>query len=125
VNRVDEIIRFRPLAEDDLAAIVDIQLGHLRERLATRRLTLEVTDAALAQLATQGYDPAFGARPLKRLLQRAITDPLSMALLQGTYGEGDTVLVDAGPTASCWRSPRWRQPPPDPSGGVRPPPGRR
>ena len=96
VNRVDEIIRFRPLAESDLAAIVDIQLGHLRERLAARRLTLEVTDAALAQLAREGYDPAFGARPLKRLLQRSITDPLSMALLEGTYGEGDTVLVDAG-----------------------------
>jgi ATP-dependent Clp protease ATP-binding subunit ClpB len=96
VNRVDEIIRFRPLAPSDLAAIVDIQLGHLRERLAARRLSLEVTPAALDQLAAQGYDPAFGARPLKRLLQRAITDPLSMALLEGRFSEGDTVAVDAG-----------------------------
>ncbi|MDQ3385837.1 MAG: AAA family ATPase [Actinomycetota bacterium] len=96
VNRVDEIIRFRPLAETDLAAIVDIQLGHLRERLATRRLSLEVTDAALAQLAAKGYDPVFGARPLKRLLQREITDPLSMALLEGRFAEGDAVRVDAG-----------------------------
>jgi ATP-dependent Clp protease ATP-binding subunit ClpB len=96
VNRVDEIIRFRPLAETDLAAIVDIQLRHLRDRLATRRLGLEVTEAALAQLAEKGYDPAFGARPLKRLLQREITDPLSMALLEGRFAEGDTVRVDAG-----------------------------
>ena len=96
VNRVDEIIRFRPLAETDLAAIVDIQLGHLRERLATRRLSLEVTDEALAQLAAKGYDPVFGARPLKRLLQREITDPLSMALLEGRFTEGDTVRVGAG-----------------------------
>ena len=95
VNRVDEIIRFRPLAETDLAAIVAIQLGHLRGRLAARRLTLEVTAAAVAQLATEGYDPAFGARPLKRLLQRQITDPLSMALLEGRFAEGDTVRVDA------------------------------
>ena len=86
----------RPLADTDLAASAAIQLGHLRQPLATRRPPPEVTVEALAQLARLGYDPAFGARPLKRLLQRTINDPLSMALLEGTYGEGDTVLVDAG-----------------------------
>jgi ATP-dependent Clp protease ATP-binding subunit ClpB len=95
VNRIDEIVRFRPLSEADLTPIVDIQLRHLRDRMAARRLSLEVTDAARAQLAHEGYDPAFGARPLKRLIQRAVADPLAMALLEGRYAEGDTVVVDA------------------------------
>ena len=75
INRVDDIIRFRSLTEDDLSRIVTIQLGHLRKRMAERRLTLNVTDAALAQLAHDGYDPSFGARPLKRVIQREISDP--------------------------------------------------
>ncbi|MBW3580593.1 MAG: ATP-dependent chaperone ClpB, partial [Actinobacteria bacterium] len=81
VNRIDEIIRFRALTEDDLAAVVTIQLEHLRNRLAARRLVLEVSDDAVAWLARRGYDPDFGARPLKRLIQRAIGDPLALALL--------------------------------------------
>ena len=95
INRVDEIIRFRALGREDMAAIVEIQLRALRARLAARRLTLEVTDAALEALAEAGYDPVFGARPLKRLLSRTIADPLAMALLEGRFGEGDTVVVDA------------------------------
>jgi ATP-dependent Clp protease ATP-binding subunit ClpB len=95
VNRIDEIVRFRSLTEADLAPIVDIQLRHLQARLTARRLGLQVTDAAKALLAHQGYDQAFGARPLKRLIQRAVADPLAMALLEGRYGEGDTVVVDA------------------------------
>ncbi len=82
VNRIDEIIRFRALTEDDLAAVVTIQLEHLRNRLAARRLVLEVSDDAVAWLARRGYDPDFGARPLKRLIQRAIGDPLALALLE-------------------------------------------
>ncbi|MCO6438992.1 MAG: AAA family ATPase [Phycisphaerae bacterium] len=95
VNRIDEIVRFRALTEADLAPIVDIQLEHLRDRLAERRITLEVTEAALAHLAAAGYDPAFGARPLKRVIQREVADRLAADLLAGTISDGDTVAVDA------------------------------
>jgi ATP-dependent Clp protease ATP-binding subunit ClpB len=95
VNRIDEIVRFRELTRDDLASIVDIQLQHLRARLAERRITLEVTDAAKTALAADGYDPAYGARPLKRVIQRQVVDRLAMALLEGDIAEGGTVTVDA------------------------------
>jgi len=95
INRIDEIIRFRALTMADMRPIVDIQLQELDRRMAARRLTLAVTDAARDLLATKGYDPAFGARPLKRLIQREVGDTLATALLSGTYGEGDTVTVDA------------------------------
>jgi len=95
LNRIDEIVRFRSLTEADLAFVVDIQLEGLARRLADRRLSLEVTDAAKAWLAHRGYDPVFGARPLKRLIQREINDPLALALLEGRYNDGDTVTVDA------------------------------
>ena len=94
LNRVDDIIRFRPLTEDDFEHIVDIQLRRLRDRLAERRLTLEVSDAARQWLAHEGYDPVYGARPLKRVIQRAISDPLALALLEGRFGEGSIVEVD-------------------------------
>ena len=94
VNRIDDIIRFRPLDENDLSVIVDIQLGRLRRRLAERRLTLEVTPAATAQLAHEGFDPAFGARPLKRVIQRRLEDPLALEVLRGAFVEGDTITVD-------------------------------
>jgi ATP-dependent Clp protease ATP-binding subunit ClpB len=94
INRVDDIIRFRALDEADLAIIVGIQLGRLRQRLAERRLTLDVTPAAASVLAHEGYDPAFGARPLKRVIQRRLEDPLALAVLQGVYREGDTISVD-------------------------------
>ena len=95
VNRIDDIIRFRPLNEDDLAVIVGIQLGRLRERLAERRIVLDVSPAASALIAHEGYDPVFGARPLKRVIQRRIEDPLALAVLQGVYHEGDTIRADA------------------------------
>jgi ATP-dependent Clp protease ATP-binding subunit ClpB len=94
INRVDDIIDFRSLTEEDLRRIVSIQLEALRGRLAERRLKLSVTDAAMEQLAHDGFDPAFGARPLKRVIQKELGDRLALALLEGTYSEGDTVAVD-------------------------------
>jgi ATP-dependent Clp protease ATP-binding subunit ClpB len=95
VNRIDEIVEFRQLTQGDLNQIVDIQLRHLHDRLAERRIALEVTDAAKAVLAQKGYDPAFGARPLKRVIQRHVADPLAMLVLEGKVAEGGTVTVDA------------------------------
>jgi ATP-dependent Clp protease ATP-binding subunit ClpB len=93
INRIDEIVRFRPLSQADLAVIVGVQLDKLRGRLAERRLTLVVEPDAEAWLARAGYDPDFGARPLRRVLQRQIEDPLALALLEGRYLEGSTVTV--------------------------------
>jgi len=95
INRVDEIIRFRSLTREDLAGIVRIQLRSLEQRLAARRLSLNVTPDAEAWLAHHGYDEHFGARPLKRLIQRAIGDELAKLLLEGSFSEGSTVYVDA------------------------------
>ena len=83
------------MTEDDLTRIVTIQLEHLRKRMAERRLALNVTDAAMAQLAHDGYDPSFGARPLKRVIQREISDPAALLILEGKAVEGDTVTVDS------------------------------
>ncbi len=94
VNRIDEIVRFHPLSEADLERIVTIQLERLRTRLAERRIDLEVTPAAEAWLAHAGYDPDFGARPLRRVIQRQVEDALALALLEGRYAEGTTVTVD-------------------------------
>jgi ATP-dependent Clp protease ATP-binding subunit ClpB len=95
INRIDEIVRFRELTEADLGSIVEIQLRGLRDRLAARRIGLEVTDPATAALAHQGYDPSYGARPLKRVIQRELADKLAMKVLDGELAEGDTVTVDA------------------------------
>ncbi|HEX6420776.1 MAG TPA: AAA family ATPase [Acidimicrobiales bacterium] len=95
INRIDEIVRFRELTEADLAQIVDIQLRGLRQRLGARRIGLEVTGAATAALAHKGHDPAFGARPLKRVIQRELADVLAVQILDGKIAEGDTVTVDA------------------------------
>ena len=95
INRVDDIIRFRSLTEADLAQIVEIQLERLRTRLTERRISLEVTDAAKAELAREGYDPAFGARPLKRVIQREIGDRAAVLILESGVGEGDSIVVDA------------------------------
>jgi ATP-dependent Clp protease ATP-binding subunit ClpB len=94
INRIDEIVRFTELAESDLRLIVDIQLEALEGRVAARRMTLEVTDAARAALAREGFDPAFGARPLKRVIQRELGDRLAVALLEGRFTEGDAITVD-------------------------------
>jgi ATP-dependent Clp protease ATP-binding subunit ClpB len=93
LNRIDEIVHFRQLGPEDIERIVYIQLAHLRERLAARRLSLEVTDEAASLLAKKGYDPTYGARPLKRVIQKQIADPLALELLAGYYSEGDTVHV--------------------------------
>ena len=94
INRIDEIVRFTPLAESDLRSIVDIQLVGLESRVAARRMNLVVTETARAALAREGFDPAFGARPLKRVIQRELGDRLAVALLEGRFGEGDTITVD-------------------------------
>ena len=95
LNRVDEVVTFEPLTREQLADIVELQLARLRQRLAERRIELEVTDAAKELLAEEGWDPAYGARPLKRAIQRLVENPLALELLEGRFGEGDTVRVDA------------------------------
>jgi ATP-dependent Clp protease ATP-binding subunit ClpB len=95
VNRIDEIVRFRTLTRDDLAQIVEIQLEHLVNRLADRRITLQVTPAARTALADEGFDEIFGARPLKRLIQREIADKAALLILEGAVTEDGAVRVDA------------------------------
>jgi ATP-dependent Clp protease ATP-binding subunit ClpB len=95
LNRIDEIIEFHALTREQLADIVELQLASLRRRLAERGISLELTDAAKEQLVEAGWDPTYGARPLKRALQRLVENPLAKALLEGGFGEGDTVRVDA------------------------------
>jgi ATP-dependent Clp protease ATP-binding subunit ClpB len=94
INRVDEIVRFRPLEVTDLEQIVVLQLDALRQRLTDRRIGLEVTEQALAKLAHDGYDPVFGARPLKRLIQKKVGDRLAVAILDGSLSDGDSVKLD-------------------------------
>ncbi|MDZ7674649.1 MAG: AAA family ATPase [Acidimicrobiales bacterium] len=94
VNRIDDIVRFRELTEEDLAPIVDIQLDHVRRRLDERKITLEVTDEAKVKLAALGYDPAYGARPLKRVIQREVSDRMAGAILEGRLVDGDTATLD-------------------------------
>jgi ATP-dependent Clp protease ATP-binding subunit ClpB len=94
VNRIDEIVRFRSLTEDDLVQIVEIQLEHLVERMAQRRITLQVTPTARTLLGARGFDASFGARPLKRLIQREIADKAALIILEGGVGEDGTVRVD-------------------------------
>ena len=96
LNRVDEVVVFEPLRREDLGRIVDIQLGRLKKLLEDRRLTLEVTDGAKRFLGEHGYDPVYGARPLKRAIQKYLQDPLAMKVLSGEYVPGDTVTVEAG-----------------------------
>ncbi len=95
LNRVDEIILFQSLRLDQIKVIVEIQLTLLRKRLAERKLALTLTDSAEQAIALAGYDPVYGARPLKRAIQRYVVDPLAQKLLSGEFREGDTVLVDA------------------------------
>jgi ATP-dependent Clp protease ATP-binding subunit ClpB len=95
LNRIDEIVSFEPLTREQLTEIVELQLGRLRERLAERRIELEVTDGAKELLAEEGWDPAYGARPLKRAIQRLLENPLALELLEGRFAEGDRVRVDA------------------------------
>jgi len=96
LNRIDETLLFKKLGQAQILGIVDLQLRFLSERLEEKKITLVVTDAAKKFLADEGYDPAFGARPLKRTIQNLVQNPLSKKLLEGSFGEGDTVTVDKG-----------------------------
>ena len=104
--RIDDIVRFRALSQDDMLPIVDIQLQHLVRRLADRRITLEVTPAARGLLAKLGYDPTFGARPLKRTIQSHLADKLAIAVLDGSLHEDDTMVVDADADQLTFRTVR-------------------
>jgi ATP-dependent Clp protease ATP-binding subunit ClpB len=95
LNRIDEIVEFRPLSREQIGEIVELQLGRLRERLAERGLALELTDAAKEVLAEAGWDPSYGARPLKRAIQRLLENPLALRLLESDFVAGDTIRVDA------------------------------
>jgi ATP-dependent Clp protease ATP-binding subunit ClpB len=95
LNRIDEVIVFAGLGEAEIARIVEIQTRYLEKRLAEKRIGLELTEAAKAVLAREGFDPVFGARPLKRTIQRRVQDPLALKILEGEFAEGDTVRVDA------------------------------
>jgi ATP-dependent Clp protease ATP-binding subunit ClpB len=97
LNRLDEVVIFDPLSTEDLARIVGLQVAMLSRRLQDRRITLEVTPAAREWLAITGYDPAYGARPLRRLVQREIGDRLARSLLEGGVRDGGTVVVDRDP----------------------------
>jgi len=96
LNRIDEIVIFRPLALDQIKQIVDIQLQGLRARLAERNIELDLTAAAAELIAREGFDPVYGARPLKRAIQKKIVQPLAMRLLQGDFKDGDDIAVDVG-----------------------------
>jgi ATP-dependent Clp protease ATP-binding subunit ClpB len=96
LNRLDEILLFRRLSRADMGAIVDIQIERLRRMLEERDLTLDLTPAGREWLAGDGYDPVYGARPLKRVIQRELQNPLAQMILDGTLGEGDTVRIGGG-----------------------------
>jgi ATP-dependent Clp protease ATP-binding subunit ClpB len=100
LNRVDDIIVFKPLDREDLKRIVELQLRRLERLLAERKLTLQVTDAARELIAEEGYDPAYGARPLKRAIQRLVQNPLAIRVLEGEFEEGNTVVADREPGAT-------------------------
>jgi ATP-dependent Clp protease ATP-binding subunit ClpB len=94
LNRIDEVIVFRPLGLEEIKQVVDIQAEHLRKRLAEKRITLELTDTAKAVLAREGFDPVFGARPLKRLIQREVETPIARLIVAGRLRDGATARVD-------------------------------
>jgi ATP-dependent Clp protease ATP-binding subunit ClpB len=95
INRVDEVVVFHPLARDQIRRIADIQIGFLRRRLAEREIQLEVSEAALDRLGEAGFDPVYGARPLKRAIRQELENPLAQAILAGRFGPGDTIEVES------------------------------
>jgi ATP-dependent Clp protease ATP-binding subunit ClpB len=95
LNRIDEIVEFHPLSKEQIGEIVELQLRRVEARLAERGLTLALSDGARAALAEAGWDPTYGARPLKRAIQRLLENPLALRLLEGEFAEGDTIRVDA------------------------------
>jgi ATP-dependent Clp protease ATP-binding subunit ClpB len=96
VNRIDEVVVFHPLGREQIRAIADIQIGYLRRRLADRQMGLEVSAVALDKLGEAGFDPVYGARPLKRAIQQELENPLARRILAGEFAPGETVVVDAG-----------------------------
>ena len=105
LNRLDEIVVFRPLTKEQIRQIVEIQLSYLRARLAEKRISLELTEAAKDFLAERGYDPVFGARPLRRVIQRELETPLAQTILAGEVKEGDRVQVDVWPAGLVFAVP--------------------
>jgi ATP-dependent Clp protease ATP-binding subunit ClpB len=101
LNRVDDVIIFRPLGPEELDRIVDLQIARVASLVAEKKITLDVTSEARRLLASEGYDPAFGARPLKRAIQRLLQNPLALQVLQGRFGEGDLVRVDRAPSGGA------------------------
>src|SRR5205085_8957723 len=98
LNRIDEVVVFHSLGREELTRIVDLQLARLGKLLADKQLKLDLTERAKAAVGKAGYDPVYGARPLKRALQRLVLDPLAVKVLQGDFRPGDTVRADAGPS---------------------------
>ena len=94
LNRIDEVIVFHPLTKSEIRQIVDLQLVRLEKRLAENGYTLNVTDAARKQIADEGYDPVYGARPLKRVIQQRLQNELANAILGGDFAEGETITVE-------------------------------
>jgi ATP-dependent Clp protease ATP-binding subunit ClpB len=113
LNRVDDVIIFRPLGQEEIGRIVELQIERVKKLVQDRKLTLEVTPAAKSLIAAEGYDPVYGARPLKRAIQRLLQNPLALAVLEGEYGEGDTIKVDRAKEGTALRFERV------PAGGVR------
>jgi ATP-dependent Clp protease ATP-binding subunit ClpB len=95
VNRIDDVVVFRPLGREQIRRITEIQTAHLRERLTERDMALELSAAALDRLGEAGFDPVYGARPLKRAIQHQLENPLAQEILAGRFGPGDTIRVDA------------------------------
>ena len=93
INRLDDIVEFDPLSRSEIGAIVDLQVARVLERVAERGITVELTDDARTLIGNLGYDPTYGARPLKRVIQKRLVDPLALAILEGRFTAGDTVLV--------------------------------
>ena len=98
LNRVDDIVVFRPLSREHIERIIDLQLQRLERLLTDRKITIEVTPEAKRVLVEEGFDPTYGARPLKRAIQRLVQNPLALAMLEGRFSEGDHVVVVRGPS---------------------------
>jgi ATP-dependent Clp protease ATP-binding subunit ClpB len=110
LNRVDEVIVFKALTRDQIGKIVDIQVARTARRLQDRGIALHLTDAARERVANEGYDPVYGARPLKRVIQQRILDPLALQVLQGSFHDGDTVEVDSNADGFVFRTAAEREP---------------
>jgi ATP-dependent Clp protease ATP-binding subunit ClpB len=95
VNRLDDIVEFAPLTRSEIGSIVDLQVARVLERVAERGIAIELSDEARTLIGNLGYDPTYGARPLKRVIQKRLVDPLALAILEGRFAAGDTVAVNA------------------------------